>query len=302
MPAKVFEKPSSRPLAVGSQNSHSRECFIFGATSETDAVSAMLTDTTTFPETFTGTFPGGGTATFVRDSASVDPVPDGRAEPTIWQGTVRYALVGMSGEPRVAGDNSHSFDLGIQQIKRKQSLLTVAGYKPGGVATIGTDIPDFHGLIGVNPEEGEVEGVDVNAPYYAWSETFYFAPELVDSAYISGLYVIASHPVSLYSFRGFAAYEVLFLGAQGTQQKKGGNWEITYKFAANPNVTDFQIGEVTGITKRGWDYCWGRYKSKQITAGSSKFMILAATAAYVEKVYEAADFAGLGIGTASLFA
>ena len=55
------------------------------------------------------------------------------------------------------------------------------------------------------------------------------------------------------------------------------------------------MGEITGIAKKGWEYLWVRYAdAKDDTA---KAIVKKPIAAYVEKVYEEGNFAGLGIGT-----
>jgi hypothetical protein len=51
------------------------------------------------------------------------------------------------------------------------------------------------------------------------------------------------------AFKGFAAGECLFLGAAGTKRASG-DWEITFRFAASPNVTGLTIGDITGIDKK----------------------------------------------------
>ena len=85
--------------------------------------------------------------------------------------------------------------------------------------------------------------------------------------------------------------EVLFMGASGS--KRGDDeWEITFRFAASPNVTNLTIGDITGVDKKGWEYLWVRYAD----AEDEKVLVKQPTAVYVEKVYESGNFAGLGIG------
>jgi len=95
-------------------------------------------------------------------------------------------------------------------------------------------------------------------------------------------------------FRGFAAGEVLFLGASGSKRGQD-DWEIRFRFAASPNVTGLVVGSITGINKRGWEYLWGRYADAEDTA--AKALVKRPVAAYVEQVYPYGDFSGLGIGT-----
>ena len=73
------------------------------------------------------------------------------------------------------------------------------------------------------------------------------------------------------------------------------DWEISFRFAASPNVTGLTIGEMTGIDKKGWEYLWVRYADAE--DATAKALVKLPIAAYVEKVYEEGDFSQLGIGT-----
>jgi hypothetical protein len=80
-------------------------------------------------------------------------------------------------------------------------------------------------------------------------------------------------------------------GAAGS--KRGAeDWEITYKFAASPNRTGIVVGEITGISKKGWEYMWVRYADAEDAA--AKAIVKKPVAAYVEKVYEDGNFGVLG--------
>ena len=101
------------------------------------------------------------------------------------------------------------------------------------------------------------------------------------------LFSFGSGPV-----KGFAAGEVLFLGASGSQRGED-DWEITFRFAASPNVTGLTIGDIEGIDKKGWEYLWVRYAD----AEDEKVLVKQPIAVYVERVYDEGNFAGLGIRT-----
>ncbi len=62
----------------------------------------------------------------------------------------------------------------------------------------------------------------------------------------------------------------------------------------SPNRTGISVGPITGIAKKGWEYLWVRYADVEDTASNT--LVKQPVAAYVEKVYEEASFAGLGIG------
>ena len=99
--------------------------------------------------------------------------------------------------------------------------------------------------------------------------------------------------VNASGFKGFAKGEVLFLGASGS--KRGlDDWEITFRFAASPNVAGLSLGSIGGIAKEGWQYLWVRFIDDEDP--TAKALIKRPVAAYVEQVYPYGNFANLGIG------
>ena len=129
-------------------------------------------------------------------------------------------------------------------------------------------------------------------PVYNFSETHYIAAENVTQAYKAILFALTGR-LNAAPFRGFAAGEVLFLGASGSKRGEE-DWEITFRFAASPNVSGLSVGNITGIIKRGWDYLWVRYEDVEDTA--AKAIVKRPVAAYVERVYYDGDYSALGIG------
>ena len=87
---------------------------------------------------------------------------------------------------------------------------------------------------------------------------------------------------------------MLFLGASGSKTGVE-HWEIAFKFAASPNVTNLDVGGITVSSKKGWEYLWVRFRDADDAAAKS--LVKRPAAAYVERVYESADFSTLGIGT-----
>jgi len=157
-------------------------------------------------------------------------------------------------------------------------------------------------------------------PVYSFSETHYLADSFVTPAYRGTLFALTGK-VNSAAFKGCAAGECLFLGAAGS--KRGADdWEIAYRFAASPNRTNIVIGEITVASKKGWEYLWARLQTAMHCRletwsatptprteapiaidrdwrplAAAKAIVKRPVAAYVEKVYEEGNFAGLGIGT-----
>ena len=200
----------------------------------------------------------------------------------IWEVTVRYA----GAESTDTGESTFQFDTGGGTQHITQSLGTIAAYaEPGQVA------PNFRGAIGVTPDG--VEGVDISVPVYTFSETHFVPAGLVDGAYKATLFALTGR-VNDAPFKGFAAGEVLFLGASGS--KRGlDDWEISFRFAASPNASGLSVGDIAGVEKLGWDYLWVRYVDAEDV--DAQALVKRPQAVYVERVYPFGNLALLGIGS-----
>jgi len=195
-----------------------------------------------------------------------------------WIGAVPYKRVPKP-EQKDPGESSYSFDTSGGTAHITQSLSTIAKFAPEGKTA-----PDFKGAIGVTADS--IEGVDVEDPGFRWTETHYFDADDVDDAFIGNLYYATKH-TNVDAFTDakgnvFAAGEVLFLGATGSQRGND-DWEITYTFLARPNVSGRTIGTITGIEKNGHEYLWVYYGEAKDDA--AKRMVKVPLAVYVEQVY-----------------
>lgn len=182
--------------------------------------------------------------------------------------------------------SSFAFDTGGGTMHRNQSLKTVA--------KVPNDAPDFNGAIEVD-NEGNVNGVDVTMPVLNFTETHTMNGSRVTTSYRKSVAALTG-TVNKSSFRGFAAGEVLFLGASGTKRSKKASapWEITFRFAVSPNQSGLEVGKLKISSKKGWDYLWVRYADR--VSDNKKNVIKEPVAAYVEQVYPEGDFGNLGLG------
>jgi len=198
--------------------------------------------------------------------------------------TVRYGLLAPPKEP---GEATFSFETTGGQQKITQSLATVAKYPA-------TTAPDFKGAIGVG---STVEGVEITVPVFGFTVTRYCAAAVMTSAYIEALknltgkvnnadWTINVDGVALTALAG----ECLFLGASGSKRGTE-DWELSFKFALSRNASSLTIGDLTGISKKGWEYLWVRYEDKDDPTA----VVKRPTAVYVEKVYDLGDFSALGL-------
>jgi hypothetical protein len=239
-----------------------------------------------------GTTDPGEARTWLRAkaAASYDGMPIGKArveeiagvEGGAWLGRVRYTL---SADRKQVGESQFRFETRGEKEKITNSKETISKH-----AADGGDALDFKSLINVTPE-GRVEGTTILKPTYQFSETHHF--DSVSDSFKATLFSLTGK-VNNAAFKGGEAGEILFLGASGS--KTGTDpWAITFSFAGRPNETDKSIGPITGIDAKGWEFIWVRHETQEQT--SPKALVRRPKYAYVEKVYEEADFSQLGIGT-----
>jgi hypothetical protein len=161
-------------------------------------------------------------------------------------------------------------------------------------------------LIGVTRDG--VEGCDLGdiSGSFQFSETHYLSNATVTNSYKEAIYNLVLKTNNA-TFKGFATGTVLFLGCSGGR-RGAGDWEITFKFAARPDVEDacanwpstsgFGYGHGDGAVKipvPAWHYMWVFYHDVK-DAGLS-IMVKRPRHIYVERIYESVSFSTLGIGT-----
>lgn len=213
---------------------------------------------------------------------------DERVNESTWRVKAAYAPDSSSeggGGGQEEDSFSTSFDTGGGTMHMNQSL--------GTVSKTPNDAPDYGGAIGVDGE-GNVAGVDVTMPVFNFQETHTLSGTVVTDAWKKKVAALTG-TVNSAAFRGFAAGEVLFLGASGSKRSKKASvkWEITFRFAVSANRTGLRVGDLNIEQKRGWDYLWVSYKTA--VAANGKSLVKKPSAAYVEKVYPDGDFGTLGI-------
>ncbi len=261
MTIALIERPQSREAEEGPERAYAE--LVYTAVGSDDDVAIRGAVEATVPATYAG---------LPLANYRISPFGNG-----MWDVHVRY-------DSREPDESSYTFDTGGGTQHITQSLSTIAKK-----AKAGETPPDFKQAIGVTTDS--VEGVDITIPVFNFTETHYIAASLVTGTYKLTLFALTGK-VNNGTFKGFAAGEVLFLGAPGS--KRGDDeWEITFRFAASPNVTGLVVGDLEAIDKKGWEYLWVRYAD----AENEKVLVKQPAAVYVEKVYESGNFSGLGIGT-----
>jgi hypothetical protein len=262
----LIERVQSQGGTVALDSSKAKEELLYALTGTEDESIAKTAIEAVFPLTW---------ATCLFQSYDLKHLGGG-----VWDVQVHYGGV----PPRQQGDNDYNFEIGGGTTHITQSLETISKTAAAGNA------PDNQGSIGVTAD-GAVEGCDIETVAYEWSETWYFDPSNVTTIYINALADICKH-TNDDTFRGYPAGEVLFRGASGKPKDKD-NFAITFKFARSKNKTNFDVGPITVPSKKGWQYLWVLYRDKV----DEHRLIKQPVAAYVERVYDEADFSSIGIGS-----
>lgn len=206
-----------------------------------------------------------------------------------WEVKIRYAEETAQSQqtptpPPAVGDRTYSFNTtgGTQHVT--QSLATVGGYTLPGALTQ----PDFGRAINVT-DDG-VDGVDISVRQHVREMTIVVSDATMDAGLEDTLFELTAC-VNSGTFQGRAAGEVLFLGAAATKRVGDAFWTVTLYFALSRNKTGLEVGDITGISKGGWEVLWAAYEHVEDTA--AKRLIRKPYSAYVERVYESASFAAL---------
>ena len=184
-----------------------------------------------------------------------------------------------------------SFDTTGQTIHVTQSLATISKSARVGGDTLGDAANNFtldnNRAIGVTQDR--VEGCEKYAPQFQW--TIENSRLNCTGDYLTTLAALTG-TTNRQQFGGFPAGSTLFMGATGrfTFDER---WRVTYKFASLPNQTNIRVSDKIVVpAKAGWEYLWIGYTPERI--GTRIFQT--PDAAYVEKIYQSAEWWFLELG------
>lgn len=205
-----------------------------------------------------------------RGDIRIDP-----AGHSLWDVSVPYGT-----RKQQTGSYTWSFDTTGATVRITSAREHVASYPSG-------DDNDPHkGTIGVT-KDGDVEGTDIIIPVLKLQVQFRHPLGVVSLPFAKKLArLTGTTNSSPWLDSNFAAGELLFLGAQGSDGSEA-EAEITYNFAASENVNDLSFGNISGIVKAGHHYAWVEYKD----AVSDGKPATQPARVHVEKVYGEANFA-----------
>ncbi len=193
----------------------------------------------------------------------------------VWHVTVPYGP-----RQREEGTASFTFDTGGATVTVKHGRAHVADY-----STTTSNVNEFGGLINATPDG--VEGTEIVIPALRLTWTFSHPRGDITVARVKAL-AAATGTTNSGSFRGFAAGELLFVGAsgnEGTDCPAG----IAYNCIAMAHLTGASIGPISGIDKNAHDYLWVSYDA--VTVGGVAGKVIRRV--NVERMYNASDFASV---------
>lgn len=147
--------------------------------------------------------------------------------------------------------------------------------------------PDLQNAIGYDGER--VNGIDVPVRKFEWQETHY----LTDAQFNPVAFYALKDCVNSDKFRGKDPGTVLFQGFTSQRRGRQANdlWEVTFKFAWQPNESNLMIGKIGPVNKKGWEYLDIVYTDDV----QDQFRLRRPRYVYVHTLYETAMFVTLGI-------
>lgn len=215
------------------------------------------------------------------DNLFIESLQRERVGPTSWIFTASYSA--STPEP---GEFSVTIDT------TGGSVVQTYGYSQTAYAATGETAPNFGNAIDV--QDGKPQGIQRVIPAMkinirAQISQSYITSPMAYAKLLSSL----TGTTNLYPFGDFDAGELLFVGATGEIVTRG-DPSLTFSFLASQNVTGLTIGQITGIAKEGHEYIWFLHKPDK--DGTTGLPVQSIRAAYVGKVYGAADHSVMKIG------
>lgn len=154
--------------------------------------------------------------------------------------------------------------------------------------------PSYEQAINVVKRDGndmDIEGAEIVIPACKLTYTYSHPLGVVNEAFARTIASLTAG-VNSAAWRGFAAGELIFLGAEGSDGTNS-EAEVNYQFAYEPNLENLVYGSITGVSKQGHDLLW---VEKKLDTASGK-PVVKVLAVRIERCYPRFNFAaGLGWG------
>ena len=277
--ATITEQFSSRPVTTGKAPTATQRFDITDVATQPEALNALVGELGAYYDIY-----GTGSFLLPLKTVSVD-----RIGPDHWLGIARYrtdiddSSIVNEQEPGVE-EPEFVYNIGLGSEHITHSLETVGSYSPAGETS-----PDFHNAINVTSDG--VEGTMVPVVVQRFEQHYHIDDAIATPAFWANLGKLAGR-MNDAAFAGFEAGEVLFEGLEA--RKRGSSrWRTTFRFAVRPNATDFAVGDITGISKKGFEYLWIYFVEEEDTAAHT--LVNRPRCVKIERICEYADFSILEI-------
>lgn len=148
--------------------------------------------------------------------------------------------------------------------------------------------PNYQQAIGVTQDR--IEGCDIYYPHFEFGINVQVAPFTLP---LMRLIATTCGKTNNAPWRGFATGQVLYLGATGNSNPDL-VWTISHKFAVGENLVAVPVSppQIMVPAKGAWEFLWCVYAPRL----NGNVVAQTPVAAFVEKVYDSADFTLLGLG------
>jgi len=193
----------------------------------------------------------------------------------LWDADITY-----SRRPKDIGSYTWDFD-GSGVIEHITSSYETINSYPASSA------PSYNMLIGVSQDN--VAGADVLRPSGRLTISFTHPAGVMTLAYAKYLSDLVGY-VNSTTFFDWPAGEVRFDGVRATDGSQT-QASAAYTFSISRNVTGLSVGTITGISKKGWELAWVKYKSSTASAGGITYPVQIPEFVYIERVADTTDFA-----------
>ncbi len=274
MTVVVLEEIDSQGFELGQQTRHT---LVWGVHSATNSAAAYVAVRAETPDLWYG---------YWLQSMSAKSLGNGN-----WKIRVGYGPKQLPEDTDDKDDPVASLEINVTTrggtAHIDHSLQTVSQYPRVASTAI-----DFHNAINVlqDGERVEIRGTDIIVPQLEFNVTRYFSRWDISPTYIKTLYELTGTSNDA-PFYGMATGEVLFLGAD--LQTEGANLvRATFYFGGQPNETSLSVDEITGISKKGWEYAWTVVKE---TTDRYLGKVMRPHQVNIEQVYDEGDFSRLNV-------
>ncbi len=142
-------------------------------------------------------------------------------------------------------------------------------------------------------ENGQPQGIDQQFAVAEYTETHWLPESQITVPWFRTISGIVGKTNNA-TFRNFTARELLLTGVDGSRRGRG-DWRVNFRWAHGTHQTGITVAGISSVNKEAHDYVWVTWE-KEVDGTANRFKV-SAVGVYVARIYDQADYSGLGIGT-----